>query len=256
MVQSELWCPSKATGYLHTQRMFGMLEDRRNKTLEQMVDQNIVVHIEDKISKTWIALQTCQPIQSGLARLTDPLTNLTHLLYLGVACVCVSYASHSSHVYSLTRSLEFCVGTWVILGWCWVAVGVRCVAGQTTSGGIAGRSACMLAHVVAGSRCQPRGFELDCKRCDTLEPPFGVDTARGAPLADGGLGSVVTCGSCVGIYLRIMPGCPSLQSFTGGGTGVPAPIHHRRSCLVARRRGGHWRGLWGGAGAARGSSSV
>jgi hypothetical protein len=89
MVQSELWCPSKATGYLHTQRMFGMLEDRRNKTLEQMVDQNIVVHIEDKISKTWIALQTCQPIQSGLARLTDPLTNLTHLLYLGVACVCV-----------------------------------------------------------------------------------------------------------------------------------------------------------------------
>jgi hypothetical protein len=171
-------------------------------------------------------------------------------------CVCVSYASHSSHVYSLTRSLEFCVGTWVILGWCWVAVGVRCVAGQTTSGGIAGRSACMLAHVVAGSRCQPRGFELDCKRCDTLEPPFGVDTARGAPLADGGLGSVVTCGSCVGIYLRIMPGCPSLQSFTGGGTGVPAPIHHRRSCLVARRRGGHWRGLWGGAGAARGSSSV
>jgi hypothetical protein len=101
-----------------------MLEDRRNKTLEQMVDQNIVVHIEDKISKTVIALQTRQPVQSGLARLTDPFINLTHILYCRCClCECVAYASHSSHVYSLTRSLELCVGTWVILGWCWAAVG-------------------------------------------------------------------------------------------------------------------------------------
>jgi hypothetical protein len=93
MVQSEKWCPSKATEELHTQRMFGILEDRRTKTLEQMVDQNIVVHIEDKISiqpprLRWniVALQTRQPVQSGLARLTDPFANITHL---GVVFVCV-----------------------------------------------------------------------------------------------------------------------------------------------------------------------
>jgi hypothetical protein len=65
--------------------------------------------------------------------------------------------------------------TWVALG----GGGVRCVAGQTTSGGIADRIACMLGR---------------------------VDAARGAPLADGGLGSVVPCGSCVGVYIRLMPG--------------------------------------------------
>jgi hypothetical protein len=67
--------------------MFGILEDRRTQTLEQMVIQNIVLHSQDKISiqpprLRWntVALQTRQPVQSGLVRVTDPFGNITHIL--------------------------------------------------------------------------------------------------------------------------------------------------------------------------------
>jgi hypothetical protein len=108
-----------------------MLEDRRNKTLEQMVDQNIVVHIEDKISKTVISLQTRQPVQSGMARLTDPLTNLTHILYcrccLCVCFVCIAFLT-CVFIDSQFGIVFWDLGDpWVVLG----GSGVRCVAGQT-----------------------------------------------------------------------------------------------------------------------------
>jgi hypothetical protein len=87
--------------------MFGIIEDRQTKTLEQMVIHNIVVHIEDQISiqtprLRWnsVALQTRQLVQSSLARLTDPFGNLTHIQYctVGVVFVCVFLIHRVPHM--------------------------------------------------------------------------------------------------------------------------------------------------------------
>ncbi len=96
----------------------------------------------------------------------------------------------------------------------------------------------------------PRGLgvQLDCNRSDTLARPLVVDVARGVRQRDGGLGSVVPCGGCIGVPFRLLPRSPSLQSFTGA-----APVLRPRSPLVgAVSRRGVGKVLGGGCGCCSG----